>query len=151
MEEVSDGLWKGGDQATAESMACQEVPAAVGAHTIKLGSAGHPAQSTALGASEALPPPWWGGFPIQWVSPGDRAMRKGRGLVSGKGREVEKGSGPGPVGRGKGRHQGPHRYSPGTRPRGAGLPLLPRPCLQLLCCVTSGGSAAQLPWHGRAR
>lgn len=49
------------------------------------------------------------------------------------------------------RHQGPHRYSPGTRPRGAGLPLLPRPCLQLLCCVTSGGSAAQLPWHGRAR
>lgn len=101
MEEVSGGPWKGRDHTSAESMACQEVPAVVGAHTIKLGSAGHPAQSTALGASEALPPPWWGGFPIQWVSPGDRAMRKGRGLVSGKGREVEKGSGPGPVGRGK--------------------------------------------------
>lgn len=85
------------------------------------------AQSTALGASETLPPPWWGDFPTQWVSPGDQAMCKGRGLVSGKGREVEKGSGPGPVGRGKGRYQGPHCYSPGTRPRGAGLPLLPKP------------------------
>lgn len=103
MEEVSDGLRTVGDRTTAESVASQAVPAVVGAHAIKLGSPGHTAQSTALRASGALLPPWQGGFPTQRVSPGDQAVHKGRGLASGTGREVEKGSGPGACGQRQGR------------------------------------------------
>lgn len=42
------------------------------------------AQGRALGASKALPPPWWGSFSTLWVSPRDQVMHRGRSLVSGK-------------------------------------------------------------------
>lgn len=85
---------------------------------------GAQAQGRALGASEALPPPWWGSFSTLWVSPRDQVMHRGRSLVSGKEREVgvEK-----PTGGGKGRHRCSRHCSPGTKPHSAGLPLLPRP------------------------